>query len=192
MRGKNWSALSDVLEEAVRRWNLAEPALEARAVQCWPEVVGAQMARASRAERIIAGTLHVTAVSDAWHTEISFLRPLLLRKYRERLGEPFVKAIRVRVGRIEAASGSAPPPPDEEVRRIRLPEEERARIEAASRADDPELSQAIRRALTREAQLRVWRLEHGARACTQCGCPFRSRGRICPACRGDARNRDAR
>ncbi|MBM3459673.1 MAG: DUF721 domain-containing protein [Armatimonadetes bacterium] len=186
MRQDRLNPLGEVMQEALRRWNLTEPALEARAIQVWPQIVGPQMARATRAERIVNGTLYITAASDAWNTEISFLRPVLLRKFRERLGEPFVQGIRARIGPVQRHGRPALASfPEEEVRRIRLDETERRRIEAAAAGEDPELSQAIRRALTREAQLRVWRLQHGARSCTRCGCPHEDRPGLCPACRLD-------
>jgi predicted nucleic acid-binding Zn ribbon protein len=185
---RSLNPLGAILDTTLRRMELTEPVLAARAVALWPEIVGPQMARASEAEQVIGGTLYVLAASDAWNTEISFARPILLRRFRERLGEPFVKAIRVRVGRpVDPASSAEPEPlPQptlEELRAIRLPDGEMNRIRAAAEADDPELAQAIRRALTHEAQLRVWRLEHGAKLCRRCGAAHRTRHPDCPACR---------
>ena len=49
----------------MRRLDLGEAALDARAVMLWAEVVGPQMAKASEAQKVQAGTLLVTARSSA-------------------------------------------------------------------------------------------------------------------------------
>jgi len=91
------------------------------------------------------------------------------------------------VGPVRGAGGKTPleTPPEQEVRRIRLPAEEVEKIREASEGPDPELAQAVRRALTREAQLRAWQLSHGAKPCPRCGAAFRTQQPVCPACRQD-------
>lgn len=181
------NSLSDVLEAALKRLDLAEAALEARAVMLWPQIVGEQMARASEAQKVQGGTLLVTTRSSVWSQEFSFQKPTILRKYRDRLGKEFVKDLRFTVGPVRgivAAPGSRIPP-EEEVRRIQLPPEEIQRIGKAAHSEDPELAQAIRRALTHEAQLRQWQLRHGARECPRCGAAYRTSHSLCPACRQD-------
>ncbi|MFN3651887.1 MAG: DUF721 domain-containing protein [Armatimonadota bacterium] len=178
--------LAEVLSGTLRRLELEDAALEAKALMLWPEIVGEQMAKASEARKIQGGALVVTVRNSAWSQEFAFQKSFILRKLRERLGKELVKDLRFVVG---AVRGVADPhatmrPPTEEVRRIQLSETENARIRAAAEdTEDPELAQAIRRALTREAQIRQWHLEHGAKACTTCGAAHRSAADVCPACR---------
>jgi predicted nucleic acid-binding Zn ribbon protein len=180
--------LSRVLEEALKKLDLTDAALEARAVMLWPQIVGPHMAKASEAQRVRGGTLLVVTRSSGWNQEFGFQKGAILRRYRERLGTDFVKDLRFSVGPVRGSpvAPAGQPPPDAEVRRIRLPEARIEEIRRASATDDPELSQAIRRALTHEAQLRQWHLEHGARACPGCGAAHRSARDLCPACRQDA------
>lgn len=179
--------LAAVLEDALRKLDLGDAALEARAVMLWPEIVGPQVSQATEARRVQAGTLLVTTRSSAWSQELSFQRIALARRYKERLGRDFVKDFRFTVGPVRRAAyaAPAPAPPEEEVRRIRLDPREIEQIRACASAAEPELAQAIRRALTREAQLRHWQLSHGARACPGCGAPYRTQHDRCPACRLD-------
>jgi len=180
------SPLGAVLEGAVQNLELGDAAQEARAVAMWPQVVGEAMARATEALRVRSGTLIVATRSAAWSTELSFHKPSIIRAYRERLGTDFVRDIRYSVAPIRGrrAEAESMRPPEADVRRIRLSEAEVARIAAAAEASaDPELAQAIRRALTLEAQLQRWHLEHGARPCPGCGAAFRSPHDRCPACR---------
>ncbi|MGV3722886.1 MAG: DUF721 domain-containing protein [Actinomycetota bacterium] len=180
--------LAGVLEEALRRLELGDAALEARAVMLWPEVVGPQVAQATEALRMQGSTLLVTTRSSAWSQELSFQKIGLAKKFKERLGKEFVKDFRYSVGAVRRTPHAVanPSPPEDEVRRIRLADAEITRIHEAAAAADPELGQAIRRALTREAQLRHWQLSHGARECPGCGSPYRTQHDRCPACRLDS------
>ena len=194
MSARGMNPLSVVLEQTLKKLQLTDAALEARALLLWPELVGEQMARASEARTVRGGVLEVTTRSSAWNQEFSFQKTHLLRRLKERLGKEVIRDIRFTVGPIRGiadpvATGTAPP--KEELRRIRLSEAENERIRRASECDDPELAQAIRRALTREAQLRAWHLEHGARECPRCGAAYRQPFTVCPACRQDDATRDA-
>lgn len=183
-RPSGLNPLSRILEDALRKLDLEDAALAARAVMVWPEIVGEQMAKASEARNVHGGTLHVLTRSSAWNQEFTFQKQAILRRYRERLGADLVKGLRFTVGRVR---GVDPSPehaaPEEEVRRIRLPDPEIEQIRSASASEDPELSQAIRRALTHEAQIRHWQLRHGARECPRCGAAHRTPFPVCPCCR---------
>ena len=177
--------LAAILDQALKKLDLGEAALEARAVMLWSDVVGPQLARATEAQKMQGGTLIVITKSSSWNQELSMQKTTLLRRYRERLGQELIKDIRFTVGAVRGVPTQRVrvAPPEEEVRRIRLPEAEVARISAAAEAADLELGQAIRRALTREAQLRLWQLSHGARECPGCGAAYRTQQDRCPACR---------
>lgn len=177
--------LGAVLDEALRKLDLSEAALEARAVMLWPEIAGPQVAAATEARRVQAGTLCVVTRSSTWSQELSFQKAALARKYKERLGQEYIKDFRFTVGPVRRAGNvpAVPAPPEEEVRRIRLDPVELETIRKAAASADPELAQAIRRALTREAQLRHWQLTHGAKECPECGAAYRSQHNRCPACR---------
>src|SRR5262245_50926439 len=113
--------LSRILDETLRKLDLTEAADGARAVMLWPEIVGEQMAAASEARAIRAGTLHVVTRSSAWSQELSFQKSVILRRFRDRLGSDAVRDLRFTVGKVRGAAAAVPKgAPDEEVRRIRL------------------------------------------------------------------------
>jgi predicted nucleic acid-binding Zn ribbon protein len=179
--------LSKVLEDALRHMERGA-GIEARAVMLWPEIVGPQIAAATEAQSAREGVLVVVVRDSAWSTELGFRKAEILRAYDRRLSRKAIREVRFRVGKIRGrapAAAGAKIPPDEEVRRIRLSDGEIEAIRRASEGEDPELSQAIRRALTREAQLRTWNLQHGAKACPRCGAAYRTAHALCPACRQD-------
>jgi hypothetical protein len=179
--------LSKVLEDALRHMERGA-GIEARAVMLWPEIVGPQIAAATEARSAREGVLIVVVRDSAWATELGFRKTEILRAYDRRLARKAIREVRFRVDKIRsqaAPATSTKTPPEEEVRRIRLSDAEIDAIHRASEGDDPELSQAIRRALTREAQLRAWSLQHGAKACPRCGAAYRTVHSLCPACRQD-------
>jgi predicted nucleic acid-binding Zn ribbon protein len=184
--------LSDALGEALRRLD-NNAGLEARAVMLWSQIVGPQMAAASEVRSVQDGTLVVVTRSSAWSQEFSFQKRTILRRYREKLGQEFIRDLRFTVGAVRGISDPAAnhAPPDAEVRRIRLSPVEVASIRRAADTGDPELAQAIRRSLTHEAQIRHWHLEHGARPCSRCGAAFRTPRDLCPACLQDEATRDS-
>ena len=158
MRNPKLNPLAAVLNQALKNLDLQEAALEARVVMLWPEVVGPQLSKATEARRVQAGTLLVVTRNSAWNQELSFQKAHIVRRYRERLGEDYVKDVRFTVGAVrgKVESGNQAPP-EEEVRRIRLPVDEVARIRAASEGADAELGQAIRRALNNNNDIELAR-----------------------------------
>jgi predicted nucleic acid-binding Zn ribbon protein len=176
--------LGKILEQTLRSFE-KEGGLEARLVLLWPEVVGPQMARVSEVRALQGNTLVIITRSSAWSQEFAFQKETILRRFRERLGHDHVRDLRFVVGKVRGAveTPADPGATEEEVRRIELPRVELERIQEATDDADPELAEAIRRALTHEAKLRQWHLEHGAKACRRCGAAYHTPHNLCPACR---------
>jgi predicted nucleic acid-binding Zn ribbon protein len=75
--------LAEVLEEAgvlrqVRRMEVLD---------LWPELVGEQLARVTKARAVDGGTLIVEVKSSAWLMELNMMRGDFLRRVNERLEE---------------------------------------------------------------------------------------------------------
>jgi predicted nucleic acid-binding Zn ribbon protein len=77
------------LEEGLRRQEL---------IRAWPEVVGSEFARDSRARRIEKETLWVEAASSVCAAELTMIHEEILRRYRGRFGSIPFRRICVRVG----------------------------------------------------------------------------------------------
>ena len=78
------------LEEGVRGW---------KAVESWPSLVGARIARHSRAVGFQGGILQVEVEGSAWMHELGFLKRELLGSIRRDLGADLVRDIRFIVPR---------------------------------------------------------------------------------------------
>jgi hypothetical protein len=185
MRRHGLSPLSEVINRSLGQLE-SQAGTEVRAVMLWPEIVGEQVARASEAQSLRGGVLAVTVRDAVWNNQIALLKGDILAGYRRRLGRDIVRDVQCRVGRLRGLPPVAAPAGREaEIARIQLPPEEVETIRQASENADPELSQAVRRALTREAQFRRWHLANGARSCAHCGAAYRGLETECPACRRD-------
>jgi predicted nucleic acid-binding Zn ribbon protein len=73
--------LRDALTAWVRKAGLQRRLDLARAVEDWPDRVGPQIARVTRAESVTPdGVLRVRVPSSAWATELSLMTPRILAR----------------------------------------------------------------------------------------------------------------
>ena len=122
-----------------------------RLASAFRRAVGAVIAQHAQPRRLQRGVLHVAVDSPVWLQELTFLRSDLAGKVSRVLGEE-VREVKLRLARrplipldAEHLPPSPPDPPAE------LTPEARAEVERAT-ADlegDPELREAVKRAMTR-------------------------------------------
>jgi predicted nucleic acid-binding Zn ribbon protein len=62
----------------------------------WEEIVGEQIARVARPERIEKGILFVSVATAPWRAELSMRRTEILRKVNEHAGTDVIREIRFR------------------------------------------------------------------------------------------------
>ncbi|HEY6326949.1 MAG TPA: DUF721 domain-containing protein [Candidatus Cybelea sp.] len=147
----------------------------------WPDIVGAQVARNSRASRITNGTLTVTTRSNAWSHQLSLLSEQVLRAIAARMPKAGVQRLRFRVGRLPQAD-AAPPARAPHVR----PRDRGARPYAASTAE------AIARFREEVEANGLAKRAEGWKACAGCGALVPpDGGRVCMACGNEIRRRRA-
>lgn len=118
---------------------------EARLKDGWPRIVGA-IAKRCTPERLMGSTLFCAVSSSAWMSELNYQKDLLKRKINSALGPGTVDKIVLRTGAV------AEPPAEEKEEKPPekrpVTKERKEFIEkTASTVEDPELREAIRRAL---------------------------------------------
>ena len=87
-------SISGVLPALLRELGLEAGITGWRAVTEWPDAVGPQVARRSRAVSFQEGTLVVEVEGSAWLHELSMLKPDLVRQLNRRLGSAHVRDLR--------------------------------------------------------------------------------------------------
>ena len=112
--------LSETLKQVLGNLGLYRQVVEHQAISMWPEMVGAAVARHSRAREVRRGTLMVATSGPAWSQELSFMKDDLMRRLNSRLGSgPVVTDIRFYVDRSRLDSGS-PSEPEGRPQRLAL------------------------------------------------------------------------
>jgi len=94
------------LSQALGDWRPTQPRSHdpvALLAAGWSEIVGEDVARNSHPARLDDGTLLVTASSNAWSQQLSFLSERILEAVRARLPQTPVERLRFRVGKLPAA-----------------------------------------------------------------------------------------
>jgi hypothetical protein len=90
--------LGDVIERVVSAYGLGDNYRGWKIVALWPEIVGKQIARRSRAVRFSDGAVVVIVESDAWRQELEMQREQILRKIRALPGGSVVNKIILKAG----------------------------------------------------------------------------------------------
>ncbi|UCH34336.1 MAG: DUF721 domain-containing protein [Armatimonadota bacterium] len=178
--------LGEVLDDVMRRHNLARRARQWGALSVWAEVVGKDIARNAWPIRVRDGVLLVGVANHVWAQTLHLMRAAILEALNARLGEEVLREMHVRVTVRDKRTAAARDAGDSTERRSALPpltreEQERVREIAAS-VTDPELRAKVRRAAAGLLRLRRLRDTQGRRRCPRCGRPLAAPGRTCSAC----------
>jgi predicted nucleic acid-binding Zn ribbon protein len=95
--------LGSVLEQSLKRLDLAARLDEYSVWPIWNDVVGAVIARNAQPEKIRNGTLFVKVSSPVWMQQLQFMKDMIAGKLNHRLKSEVVKNIFFMVGRIDGA-----------------------------------------------------------------------------------------
>ena len=140
------TAIAADLHEIVRKTAPRSRGVPAEVFPAWDAVVGAAVARITRPDALQKGVLTVVAKNSVWIQELIMLREQILAGLEDRLGEPLIRDVRFRVGRLHdrrpPGQGIGPPPGPARA----LSAGAREKLEDVR---DPELRAAIARALSR-------------------------------------------
>ncbi len=88
-----FSQIGEILKKALQSAGIAERLEKQTAITAWPEIVGRTLAENAIPIKIEKDTLIVRAKSAAWRNELIFLKPQILAKIAERIGEDKIKDI---------------------------------------------------------------------------------------------------
>ena len=110
-------SLGAVLEQSLKRLDLAARLNDYAVWPIWNDVVGQVIARNAQPEKIRNGTLFVKVSSPVWMQQLQFMKDMIAGKLNHRLQGETVKNIFFMVGRIEpsAETETAPHDPAENI-----------------------------------------------------------------------------
>ena len=86
--------LDSLLKDVLKSSPLAEGLERQSALTAWPDIVGPEIARHSRAESVQDGILRIRVDSSVWAQELALHERRIVREFEDRLGEGSVREIR--------------------------------------------------------------------------------------------------
>ncbi len=140
-----------ILDQTLKGLELDRPLKSYAIWGAWKEIVGEPIAHHAQPHAIRNRTLFIEVSHSTWMQQLQFLKPTLLKKINDYLGEERIEDLRFRVGKIHAA----PPPPNQKERKKgKLQKHILERIEILLQGlSDPELKKGFRELLTKSALL---------------------------------------
>ncbi|NCO37736.1 MAG: hypothetical protein COZ06_25600 [Armatimonadetes bacterium CG_4_10_14_3_um_filter_66_18] len=156
-------------------------------VRRWPELVGAEIAKAAQPQALRGSTLFVTTSSAVWTNELTLLKPQILEKLNAALGEALIRDLVFRGGwakegqgaETTTSSGVASPRPQPGP----LTRPERLLVESLlTDLEEPRLRLALRSCAEQSLRLRKARRKAGWRECGACGRQNRAAAGRCGGC----------
>ena len=165
--------LRDVLGTTLAKHRLQGGLAKARSIVLWPEVVGSDLAKLTRARSQQGNTLMIEVRDSSPAHFLTLQRPAFLKLLQEKLGDQSVTELRFSVGRLNAY---VPAPLPEA-----LPAPDRARARELAQAAPESLQGVALRAAEAVTRARRWREQQGYAPCPVCGEP--SPQQPCYACR---------
>jgi len=94
--GRTPQPISGALEQFAKDLGISRPLGQYSVLTSWEEIVGEQIARVTRAERIEDGVLLVRVATAPWRAELSLRRGEILEKVNAVAGKGIVREIRFR------------------------------------------------------------------------------------------------
>ncbi|MFH1736997.1 MAG: DUF721 domain-containing protein [Actinomycetota bacterium] len=100
MRKGQTQSISDVLDALAGRLGIRKQLKRAQVINEWADIVGERIAKETRPDRIKGAVLFVACSGSVWAQELTFLKPEIIKKIRERVGPGIVADIRFRTGQL--------------------------------------------------------------------------------------------
>lgn len=140
-----------LLQELLARGGMEEKLREYRAWEVWDAVVGPQIAAHARPAKIRNQTLEVRVDQPVWMQQLQLMKPKILARLNEELGEEAIADIYWRRGRVEPPAKKGSSGGDLAWRSAPLEQAESSAIEEAlSPIADADLRQELRSLFSRQ------------------------------------------
>ena len=155
---KKPQSIRSVLENTLKSLEIDVPLKSYSILGAWNEIVGATVAAHSQPRSIRNRILFIEVAHSTWMQQLQFLKPTLLEKVNNFLGEPLIQDIRFKLGKI--LPGTPSPSKTDPWRKEDLGEETLKRIEKLiQKIEDGEVRKALKEVLTKGAKLEQYRMK---------------------------------
>src|SRR5512136_2280978 len=108
---KKPQSIHSILEKTLKTLEIDVPLKTYSIVGAWNEIVGEAVAGHSHPRSIRNQILFIDVVHPTWMQQLQFLKPTLLDQVNAFLGEPLIRDIRFKLGKVSAPSPAPPKTP---------------------------------------------------------------------------------
>jgi predicted nucleic acid-binding Zn ribbon protein len=85
--------VGSLLQEVLEKHGVDKQIERLGALELWPEIVGPQLAKVTRAKGVDDAALFVEVRSSAWLTELSMMKDVFLARVNQRMGEATIERL---------------------------------------------------------------------------------------------------
>jgi len=144
--------IGSILDGTLRALEIDVPLKAYSIWSAWRDIVGESVALQTQPRSIRNRILFIDVSHPTWIQQLQFLKPTLLEKINNFLGEPHIQDIRFKLGKISPPASTPPKPPVSEDEN--LDQRTLNRIESiVQKVNDAELRKELREVLIRGAKL---------------------------------------
>ena len=90
-------SIGNILKNFIARANIEEKIAISSIFNHWQEIVGKEISKRSKPEKLSKGVLFVSVTTSTWANELSLMSVNLLGKINSHIGKSVVKEIRFRI-----------------------------------------------------------------------------------------------
>ena len=155
---KKPQSIRSILENTLKSLEIDVPLKSYSILGAWNEIVGTTVATHSQPRSIRNRILFIEVAHSTWMQQLQFLKPTLLEKVNNFLGEPLIQDIRFKLGKMLKANPS--PSKTDPWRKQDVGEETLKRIEKLiQKIEDGEVRKALKEVLAKGAKLEQYRMK---------------------------------
>lgn len=88
--------IGNIIDDVVKKMDIKRKLNISNIFNRWEEIVGAEIYKKTKPERIIRGILYISVSTSTWANELSLMSGQLIKKINSFVGEEVVKNIRFR------------------------------------------------------------------------------------------------
>jgi len=93
-RTKKPKVLGDSITKLLRNMGIEEKVKEYQAINEWSQIVGENVSKVTKAQRVVNGILFVKVKNSSWRNELIYMRQEILIKLDKTVGRGIIKEVR--------------------------------------------------------------------------------------------------
>lgn len=99
LRTRGAEELSYIMDKMISNSDIGKKIRKFNIFNHWPDIVGCDIGRKTKPEKLLRQTLYISVTSSTWANELSLMSEQLIKKINDFAGESIVKELRFKTAR---------------------------------------------------------------------------------------------